>query len=504
MNKRFTILYLIIIMLIILPFATAWQVQGEKIFTGMLFNPIDGYSYLAKIRQGLDGNWLFYLPYTAEKGGGAYIFLFYVFLGHLARLLHVTPGLIFHIARVAGSVFLLWSIHRLLRCRLRFDDREVILTMLLVSLGAGLGWAAIFNNIILPDFWLAEAYPFLSMFANPHFALGMGLMTYILSFDHERTGWKSIFMLMFSGMALSIVLPFGFVCAFLITAIDLLWKTLEKRNTYSPINVVTMIPGGLWILYQYAAVIEDPVLSQWNSQNITATPPIMELLAALTPAALAAAAGITIAIRKREIPGRELLVTWSVVCLLLAVLPFGVQRRFLTGIFIPLVLLAVIALKELRLRQQKIYKTALILFLAISMPTNLITLSIFTSAGLEQKDELFLTKGEHEAFLWINENLPRETLCLSGLATGLLLPAYSHCRVLYGHPLESLENEKEGVTEFFLAEKPVFEKEDYLAEKKLDVVIYAKRDEANQSIIIPSILEEIYRNDDIQIYRVIR
>ncbi len=504
MKKRLAILNLIIIMLIILPYGVAWLFQGDKIFTGLLFNPIDGYSYLAKIRQGLDGNWLFFLPYTAEKGGGAYIFLFYIFLGHLTRLLHVSPGLIFHIARVAASVFLLWSIHRLLKHRLRFDDGEVFLAMLLVTLGAGLGWAGIFLDVILPDFWLAEAYPFLSMFANPHFPLGIGLLTYILSFDQESTGWKKILLLIFSGLALSIVLPFGFVCASLILTIDLMWKSIEKRKAYNPINVLALIPGGLCILYQYIAVIADPVLSHWNSQNITITPPILELLAALAPAALAAVAGLAIAIRHREIPGRELLVTWSVVCLFLALLPFGLQRRFLTGIFIPLVILAVIALKELRLNRQKLYKLALILLLVLSMPTNLITLSIFTGAGLEKKDELFLTKGEVEAFAWINENLAREPLCLVGPATGLLLPAYSQCRVLYGHPFESLENKKGGVADFFLVERPLFVKENYLLDNEFDVVIWAKRDAGNLSLYNSSMLEEVYRNNDMQIFRVIR
>ncbi|HXV97312.1 MAG TPA: hypothetical protein VEC93_02745, partial [Anaerolineae bacterium] len=32
--------------------------QGWQ-FAGILVNPYDGHSYLAKIRQGLEGNWLF-------------------------------------------------------------------------------------------------------------------------------------------------------------------------------------------------------------------------------------------------------------------------------------------------------------------------------------------------------------------------------------------------------------------------------------------------------------
>ncbi|MCX8025139.1 MAG: hypothetical protein N3A60_08045, partial [Thermanaerothrix sp.] len=36
----------------------------ERVFVGFLFNPIDGYSYLAKMYEGFQGEWLFRLPYT--------------------------------------------------------------------------------------------------------------------------------------------------------------------------------------------------------------------------------------------------------------------------------------------------------------------------------------------------------------------------------------------------------------------------------------------------------
>ena len=48
-------------------------------FAGILVNPYDGQSYLAKMRQGFDGNWLFHLTYTPEPHEGVYIYLFYLF-----------------------------------------------------------------------------------------------------------------------------------------------------------------------------------------------------------------------------------------------------------------------------------------------------------------------------------------------------------------------------------------------------------------------------------------
>src|SRR4030066_298815 len=63
--------------LITLPYLWAAQAAGQDFdFGGMLLNPMDGNSYLAKMYQGWQGNWQFRLPFTADPGEGAYFFLY--------------------------------------------------------------------------------------------------------------------------------------------------------------------------------------------------------------------------------------------------------------------------------------------------------------------------------------------------------------------------------------------------------------------------------------------
>ena len=80
LERRFEkILGFSVILLISLPFVYAFQSgNAESIFGGFLINPIDGHSYLAKMQQGYQGEWRFVLPFTAEPGQGAYLFLFYL------------------------------------------------------------------------------------------------------------------------------------------------------------------------------------------------------------------------------------------------------------------------------------------------------------------------------------------------------------------------------------------------------------------------------------------
>ncbi len=86
-ERRILITFLLAIILITLPYIAAFAGQGEdNIFTGFLVNPFDGNSYLAKMMEGFQGRWTFTLPFSQDPGEGEYIFLFYLFLGHLARI----------------------------------------------------------------------------------------------------------------------------------------------------------------------------------------------------------------------------------------------------------------------------------------------------------------------------------------------------------------------------------------------------------------------------------
>ena len=176
LERRFgKILGFFIILLISLPFVYAFQSgNAESIFGGFLINPIDGHSYLAKMQQGFQGEWRFVLPFTAEPGQGAYLFLFYLGLGHIARISNLPLIFVFHGFRIFGSVLLIWSLQKLFKTM--FSERnDQNLALLMSVVDSGLGWVAILAGMFTSDFWVAEIYPFLSMYTNPHFALGLAL-----------------------------------------------------------------------------------------------------------------------------------------------------------------------------------------------------------------------------------------------------------------------------------------------------------------------------------------
>ena len=158
------------------PYLIAWTVAPEGAhFTGLVLNPQDGNSYIAKMRQGLFGSWSFHLPYTSEPHDGAPVYLFYLFLGHVARWTGLPLIAVYHAARVLGGAAMLVMVY-VLATRATEDIHERRMMFLLAALGSGLGWLVVFFGYRTTDLWVPEAFPVYSLLANAHFPTAMALM----------------------------------------------------------------------------------------------------------------------------------------------------------------------------------------------------------------------------------------------------------------------------------------------------------------------------------------
>src|SRR5579859_3876421 len=77
----------LLVALTFIPYAWAFSSSANNArwqFMGILTNPQDGATYLAKIGEGTRGQWLFTLAHTPEKSDGIVAFEFYLFLGQVS------------------------------------------------------------------------------------------------------------------------------------------------------------------------------------------------------------------------------------------------------------------------------------------------------------------------------------------------------------------------------------------------------------------------------------
>jgi hypothetical protein len=500
------------LVLITLPYWVAFHNSGAGYkFGGFLLNPLDGNSYLAKMYIGWRGDWLFTLPYTDEQGRGTWLFTFYILLGHLARRFGWSLTFTFHSARLISAAFMLLALYEYTKAYLP-KPGVAGLAFLLSSLGSGMGWLVLPFGFITPDFWVAETYPFLSAYVNPHFPLSLALLLFLLfpiKNNPDGQWWrisvngKSLFTFVAS-FALACLSPFAIVIALVVWMGTTLLEVSESyRNRVKPAwtglrdRMAWIVLGGLpVILYQLYVIRTDPLLSAWNSQNLTPAPVPWALAVALAPLLVL----IPYSSRSVRIDWSRYrpLVVWAVVGVVLLYVPWGLQRRFMMGLYIPVCTLAVLALAWLVPDVRRLWFRG-ILLLILAVPTNLLILQAGWH-GIQTRDEkLYLTKSEVDALDWIEANTPSRALILAGPDTGLLIPAYTGRRVVYGHPFETIhaEEQRNRVERLFKGEAlPNTQALLNLA----DYVFYGPRERALGYNPVFDGLPVLYQNPDVTIF----
>jgi hypothetical protein len=441
-----------------LPYVLAALLGGrDYVFIGFLMNPFDGASYLAKMYQGWTGSWQFTLPYTAETGDGAYLLLFYLFLGHIARWFGLPLIVVFHLARLVSAGLLLLAL-------IQFYDRVFAerpdlyrVAFWLTAVGSGMGWLVVFFGVLPSDFWVAEAYPFLAIYTNPHFPLGLALILWSFTLLMSRIDKYRVYKLMVLGLLISIVMPFGVVVGLLVGGANLLWRVIESRR-FSTEDFIPFIGlgllGGPYLLYQFWVVQVNPLLSGWNAQNVTPSPPVWDVLLSFSPVLFLAFYGVSKIYRSHLTEANRILILWLVLGLLLLCVPFALQRRFMLGLYIPAAALAVFGIDALRRAhpRQTGWMVRSVFYLAL--PTNLLLLLIGISGAVSHSPLLYVTRDEASGLEWIRANTETGAVVLAAPEMGRLIPALTGRRVIYGHPFETVnaENEEEKVRAFYAKE----------------------------------------------------
>ena len=429
----------LLIFLIALPLVIGVAAASDNlVFNGFIINIPDNYSYIGKMREGWLGSWQFSMLSSSIPPGKNYLYLFYIFLGHVARWLGLPLILTFHAARGLAVILLWYQLCRFVDVYLeRHDTKTKNIALLLLCVGSGMGWMAVIVGGQTGDFWIPEAYPFLSMYANPHFPLGMALVVDFLVQLQKPFVRKDVIPLALKGMLLGITMQFGVVVAGVAAGLTQAWEMIKKQHPVRWWMLWFFIPGGLVLIYQFIVLRSDPVLREWDIQNITLTPPIWDILASFSPALLLAIGTIIYLIKSGHVAEYKLLVGWSVAGLILAYFPFQLQRRFLLGYYIPVASLGAIAIGWAYRQNKRLIRTIAMLAVTASFITNLVVISSTIKEIGKHNPDLFYPVSMQTAFGWMLVNRPSENVVLAAPRTGAFIPGETGWRVVYGHHVET-------------------------------------------------------------------
>lgn len=435
-------------------------------FTGVLSHPDDTFSYIAKMRLGFEGFWHYENRYTTEVTQPSLLFMFYIFLGHCARWLGLGLMPMYHVARVLGSLFLMFSVRHLIRVS-GLTGRSAFGAFVFCFSVTAIPWLpqSAYQGSMPMEQYLAEAYCYTTMLYFAHLSVSTALLVCLITeFMKLRQGdrrplsivWIALYTFLIAWIHPRLLLTAG--CVGLGLGVDAFVRDRRVIRKLAVGGMSFLLSGAIpavWIVRSYN---DDPYVSGWASIR-TLSPPVWNLIlgyGALIPIGFLGAWYVI----RSNFQAMTGIVLWSLIGLVICYVPwFSFQRRMFQGLDIPLGLLAGFGLdhglqslfygetRRHSLRAKFGFIGSLMLISLGIIPV----LSAHVAIGWRKGLPWFLSDAHLNAIRWLGENTRREEVVLSSFQNGQMIPALSGNRVVIGHWAETMNEaeKRREVTEFF-------------------------------------------------------
>ncbi|HEX9362825.1 MAG TPA: hypothetical protein VGA47_03480 [Candidatus Dormibacteraeota bacterium] len=433
-----------------IPYVYAYAVQSPgHVFMGFFYLGDDANTYLAKMRQGLEGAWSWHNRYTTESSPTAFLFMFWIFLGHIAGLTHLPLLAVFHLARFAAA-FALMAGAWLFISHFIQDHSARRFAFLFCAIGLGMGYViqALGHPVILGnqtdtlDWRMPELTAFYSVLALPHFAwsgvfAAVGAALTLKAIQRGSLTLGAVAGLAWLGQAsIHPQMPILMGGA---AGLALLLRPARPRGWVAG-AVAFAIPAP-YILYSYLAFVGNPEVQRWTFHSKNALPPeSFSLFFAIAPQLLLALTGIPGALRRRS---REdlFLLGWLVLLAVILYLPNpagDLRRRFLDGLYLPLVVLGARGLFEAILpRLRSLRARRLIPFSYVAFAAVGSAFLVLAPLAVAAQPQYSVPTAMYDGLNWLGGQPAGRVLCMPGV--GLYVPAYSADTVYVGHYDETFD-----------------------------------------------------------------
>ena len=433
-----------------LPYVYGYLVQPHgQVFMGFFYLGDDANTYLAKMQQGWEGAWAWQNRYTTEASPAAYLFMFWLALGHIAAITHLPLIAVFHLARVAAAFALAGAAWLVIKHFI--EDRGArLFAFWFMAIGLGMGYViqalghpVVFGNTTdTLDWRMPELTAFYSVLALPHFAwsgvfAALGIALTLIGVQRGDLRLGALAGLAWLGQAsihpqMPILMGGATLVAMLVRP--------PSRKGWMVGALAFAIPAP-YILYSYFAFVGNPEVQRWTFHSKNALPPEgFSFLFAIAPQLLLALFGLPGAIRRRS---REdvFLLAWLVLLVAILYLPNpagDLRRRFLDGLYIALALLGARGLYEVilpRLRSARAKRLVPFSYVAFAaMGSAFLVLAPLLVATQPQ---YVMSQASYEGLVWLGGQPQGRVLSMPGI--GLYVPAYSADTVYVGHYDETFD-----------------------------------------------------------------
>jgi hypothetical protein len=521
MRRSFLVWAILALVWANLPYLVGYAIAepGNR-FGGFFLYEQDGYSYYAKMRQGVQGAWTFHLPYTSEDEyqTGGIALAFYTATGKLAALGLDYP-FIYHFSRLIGSIWLLFVLARFIRRFVR-NPRWQLWTWWLVLFSGGWGLLVstlapkyVSYEIIAPD-----AFVFSILYGPPHVIVGLALLLIWIGYTLDTFQAETarlpgrILVANFVGALAALSREaygpvFAGVFAAYLVALTIYRRRIPWREGI--LVVLSAIGAGLYGVYMLIAYRTIPGFAAWLQQNPFGTPDLVSFGFGVAPLVVLAVLGLRSKRWRRRLSLRSIIVdeqalfivAWAIVGPLMAYLPLQISRRLVAGWQIPLCILGAYALVRL-IRSRIPYRRVLAaLLVAATLPSTLLVIAGGSAIVARKQPPLFQPADQLAALDWLGGNTTANDVVLSAWRFGNQIPIYADARVFAGHPIETIgfKDKVAQAARVLDPNTPEAERQAVLARWRITLVVAGPGDEPRLN---PEHYTPAFQQGDYAIYRV--
>ena len=455
---------------------------SDKVFTGQAswFDPWDINVYVAAIHSGQLHGFLLENTFTSEPNRAIFYYPLYTLVGQLFPT--VNAFILFHsLATVMGVVLV-----GVLGCfvlRILHNRKETILSILIMCFGGGLGFLFSHGQNSIDSSMTSITLH--SAFQRAHEALAIASSVTALfgSFfwlQYRTLRWQVLTQV---SLVLAIIFyPYNILSFALITGIN--WWTTRQQYHWRD----AWHSWGSHVVLGLLAVLAMAINLQRNSSFSGV---ISQSLSHPTPMALLVGYGVLLAlfvyqlvVVKPRTKIQHFLTIWVLVSLVLVFFPVGIARFFLRGLFIPLTLLVVFALRDISQRyftlQQAYVKNWLLIYLLLVVSlTNSLIFYERVRAVTSNNPWYYLTEGESAALNCMQNQLPIDSTILSLYYMGNQIPAHTNSRVFFGHLLQTPEAtvREQAAKEFYTGKLSTTAALQFLEQRRIQYVYYGREEQ---------------------------
>ncbi|OGY42271.1 MAG: hypothetical protein A2Y67_04445 [Candidatus Buchananbacteria bacterium RBG_13_39_9] len=424
------------------------------------------FSYINQIKAGA-----FSLKnyFTSESQTSSIFNIFWLIIGSLARLFNLPASFAFQIVRIL--LIPVFCLTFYIFASYFFQEKiKRKITMIFAAFCSGLGaYFVVSLDKLFPvdqfndnykwpiDLWVPESNIFLSLYHSP--LLIASLICLICFFLLMLLAWENN-KYQYSLVAGLIGLiwfnfhpyyaPYSYIILFIFLLI-LLWRQKKIKYLYHYLLAVCLsLPA---VFYHYYKIKTDYMVGLRAMQNQTKSPEFFYILIGFGFLFLLALLGICKLFKDKEIFKNEkmqFLLIWLGTVFALLYAPIFFQRRFLEGLQLPMIFLALIGLyylKELlEQRAKKLFNffrsniiIALYLFLILFCLTNIFNLTRDFYYFSKRFDIFYLPNEFITSLNWLAADNKENKIILTSQFTGNLIPGLVNQRVYLGHGDETLD-----------------------------------------------------------------